>query len=520
METIGVVDQLFYKADQYEVVSLVMGGASVLEPVQSDAPLQADVIADHIGARLEQVPLLRKKFVQDPLRIGSVRKVEDPDFDIREHIAVRSLPAPGGQREFTDAMAELSARPLTVSHLWRYTVIDGMEGGKLAIVCQMHHALFDGLGAMDALSAMYDPAPVTPEIPRGRPEPPADEPSPYALLVDAIAESTRRLLVKTPRFLRNNSLPLLGSLASGFRSLVTGDSDAISLPTLNKTSLNIGSSSGTRSVAYKTLSLPEIKTLARHFHCTVNDVALLLYSYALQHYFSETGEDIDFDLVCGMPISIRQEGASVGNQVVAARIKLHNTIDDPVKRLQAIQQETLEGKKSSRPEELPFDASELEEVIPPLMLDALAYLFARLNLWALLGSHIPVLNALLSNVPGPPGQMYIANALLTEIIPLIPAVGLIAVSSGITSVSGSLTFGFHCDGEAVTEPELMARGVELGLDALRKASGTARMSRGRKKGGAAAAREKSRVKSPEKSRSKNSPAKRKKAPAKAATATK
>ena len=66
----------------------------------------------------------------------------------------------------------------------------------------------------------------------------------------------------------------------------------------------------------------------------------------------------------------------------------------------------------------------------------------------------------------------------------------------------------------------MARGVELGLDALRKASGTARMSRGRKKGGAAAAREKSRVKSPEKSRSKNSPAKRKKAPAKAATATK
>jgi len=78
METIGVVDQLFYKADQHEVVSLVMGGASVLQPVQSDAPLQADVIADHIGARLEQVPLLRKKFVQDPLRIGSVRKVEDP----------------------------------------------------------------------------------------------------------------------------------------------------------------------------------------------------------------------------------------------------------------------------------------------------------------------------------------------------------------------------------------------------------------------------------------------------------
>jgi hypothetical protein len=34
MENLGVVDQMFFKADQHHVVSAVMGGASVLEPAQ------------------------------------------------------------------------------------------------------------------------------------------------------------------------------------------------------------------------------------------------------------------------------------------------------------------------------------------------------------------------------------------------------------------------------------------------------------------------------------------------------
>ena len=82
MDKLGVLDQVFYKADQYKVVSMIMGGVSILAPAKAGEQLKGRAIANHLAARLGKIPLLRKKLVQDPLRIGSVRKVDDPAFDI------------------------------------------------------------------------------------------------------------------------------------------------------------------------------------------------------------------------------------------------------------------------------------------------------------------------------------------------------------------------------------------------------------------------------------------------------
>ena len=90
-----------------------------------------------------------------------------------------------------------------------------------------------------------------------------------------------------------------------------------------------------------------------------------------------------------------------------------------------------------------------------------------------------MINALLSNVPGPPTTVYIANAALVESIPLIPAVDVLAVSGGIVSVDKVITIGFHCDGEAIEDPELFVSGVNRGMDALRSAMKPARKPRRR-----------------------------------------
>jgi diacylglycerol O-acyltransferase len=471
VETLGLMDQMFYKADQHSVASMVMGGASILEPVRHHQPLQAKVIRDHIAARLEKVPLLRKKFVQDPLRLGSVAKVEDPEFDIGKHMVISSLPSPGGYRELTAALAEVSSRPLAINQLWRWTLLDGLEGGRVALVCQMHHALFDGLGAMQVLTSMYDSKPVKLEKPAGRDESPPAEPSRYALLGDAIAESTRRLVIKTPQFLRKNSMPMLGAVTGGLRELLRQGRSALEMPQVNATSLNTSVSSGTRSVAYKTLSLSSLKKLTRHYHCTVNDMALLLFSFALEHYFRETGEKIDFDLWCGMPISTRAENSTAGNQVAVGRINLHNTINDPVERLRAIHTDTVESKKNVHPDNATVDTQALGELVPPLLVEGLMYLAGRTGLFERVGGRFPVFNALLSNVPGPRDKVFIGNAVIAESIPLIPAVDVVALSGGITSMGDTITFGFHCDGERVLNPDLFAEGVNQALAAVSKAAG-------------------------------------------------
>jgi diacylglycerol O-acyltransferase len=473
MDNLGVLDQLFYKADQYKVASVIMGGASILAPAVTGEPLEAKAIAGHLAARLENIPLLRKKLVQDPLRLGSVRKVDDPDFDIHEHIFVDSLARPGGYKQLAQRIAELSAEPLGLTRLWRWTVIEGLKGGKLAVVCKIHHALADGVGVVEVLSSIYDPKPVAPEKPQGQRREIPDEPSAYALLADAIAQSTHRLWVKTPRFIFKNGIPLLAALGSGLREQIAnrGEPDKNSLLTLvDPTSLNISQYSDTRSVAWRTFELPEFKTISRHFGCTINDLGLLLFSFALEHYFQATGEHIDFDLWCGMPISTRTESSgTAGNQVTASRVCLHNTIADPVKRLQAIHADAQQAKLAARPEQPLLDMKELGEIMPSMAVDGLLYLSGRLNLFGKFGGKYAVMNALLSNVPGPPTTVYVANGAMVESIPLIPAIDVIALSGGIVSVDQAITIGFHCDGLTVENPELFTEGVERGFAAIKKA---------------------------------------------------
>lgn len=475
MDNLGLFDQLFYKADQYEVISAIMGGASILEPAVPGTTLDANVIAEHLGARLSSIALLRTKFVQDPLRLGTVKKIEDPEFDISDHIFVESLPTPGDYQQLSRRLGELSAKPLTLSQMWRWTVIDGLAGGKLAVMCNIHHAVADGVGMVEALSSMYNESPVHPETrARGVRRVPA-EPTALKLLGKAVAESSIRLLVKTPRFLIKNTGPVLASLGGEVKEIIASRREGdgkLALPEVEMTSLNINGYSDRRVVSWKTLPLPEIKTLAKYFGCTVNDIGLLLYSYAMESYFKGMEERVNFDLWCAVPISTRTaNSAAGGNQVTIGRICLHNTIENTLTRLNAIAADAEDMKNLARPEDPVIDVRELADIVFPLAIDATLYLTGKLDLLGKVGGKIALANGLLSNVPGPRQPVYIANALMSESIPMIPAVEIMAVSGGITSVDQAITIGFHCDGEVVIRPELFVYGIEQGMKLLTKAMG-------------------------------------------------
>jgi WS/DGAT/MGAT family acyltransferase len=487
MDKLGAFDQFFYKADQYDVTSMIMCGVTILEPARPGDKLDSGVLADHLAARLQKIPLLRMKFVQDPLRIGTVRKVEDPDFDIWDHIVTTTLPRPGCYAELSRCLGELSAEPLTPEELWRWIVVDGLEGGRLAVVTRIHHALADGVGVVEVLSTMFDEEPVEPERPSRNLASGAEEPSSYALLGDALAESTNRLLVKTPQFFLRKTAPLLGALGQGAVELLANrvkPGARPEPPDVQLTSLNPTELSSARAVSYKTLSLPEVKTLSRQFSCKVNDIGLLLFSFALQHYFDSIGEKVDFDLWCGMPISTRSESSAAGgNQVTNARVNLHNTVADVRERLQAISRDSAEAKSAARPEKPLVEFQEVVDLVFPPVFDGLLYLMGRFNLMEKANEGYLYANALLSNVPGPPHTVYIANAVVVENIPMIPIIDLFAVSGGFVSVGDLITIGFHCQADAVKDPDLFVRGVELGMEALREAAAAEAGNRKRKPAG-------------------------------------
>jgi hypothetical protein len=190
----------------------------------------------------------------------------------------------------------------------------------------------------------------------------------------------------------------------------------------------------------------------------------------MQHYFDSIGEKVDFDLWCAMPISTRSESSSQGgNQVTNARINLHNTIADVRERLQAISLDSAEAKSIARPEQPLVELQEVADLLFPPVIDGLMYLMNRFKLMEKANDGYLYTNALMSNVPGPPQTVYIADAVVVESIPMIPVIELIGVSGGFVSVGQLITLGFHCQGDAVKDPELFVEGVELGLEALRRA---------------------------------------------------
>jgi WS/DGAT/MGAT family acyltransferase len=458
MEKLSLFDQMFYKLDEAGVGALVMQGALVLDPGTAPGPLDAETLAAHIGARVQDIPLLRKKLVRDPLGIGDLRPVGDAGFDLADHITRATLPAPGDEAAFVAHLQRFSTERLDMKKpLWRFEVVDGLANGKLAMLSKLHHALFDGIGAIQTLGSLYDDEPRPPDerrrLRRGR----VREPSGLELTARAVADSVSRWTAG-PRFLRRNAGAIVGSLGAALRDRLRGETEEI---VVSRTSLNV-KLSDQRVVAYRVFDLPEFKALARALDCKVNDLAMLLCSAAFEHYFDGIGEELESDVVASMPINTREEKhGSTGNVLSVSKVNLRTTVPGLIDRLRMIQRDAQAAKDRARSEDgNAVDVDELMALVSPLLADAMAAIAGRALDWDVSWDDYLIANAVVTNVPGPRGQIYVAGARIEYSIPMIPMADTMALAWGITSFGDSLTIGLHGCGEAIRDPQLMIEGVD------------------------------------------------------------
>jgi WS/DGAT/MGAT family acyltransferase len=469
VEKLSLFDQLFYKLDEAGVAPLVMQGASVLDPSAAEHPLDADALAEHIGARLQGIPLLQKKVIRDPLGLGNLWLVEDPDFDLAHHVTRATLPGSGDDDTFLAYLEAFSVERLDMEKpLWRFEIVDGLKGGKLAVASKLHHAVVDGVGAMQTLGSLYDTEPRPPERLRKIRRPPVLEISPLRLTARALSDSLSRA-VAGPGFLRRNAGTLLRSLGDALRERVQLDRDHVEKLDVSKTSLNVKASRERRVVAYRVFELDELKSLCRAIECKINDLALLLCSVALERYFAGIGETLESDLVATMPINLREsKNGTTGNAVGASMISLRTAVPGLIDRLRAIQRDSQAAKERMRPKSgSPIDLNEVQALFSPLIIDLVAAVAARVSGWNLATDRALIANTVISNVPGPREEMYVAGARIEHSIPMIPMADTMTLSWGITSFGRYLTIGFHGCGEAVVDKELLIRGIDEAYAELR-----------------------------------------------------
>ena len=164
-------------------------GATIL--LEGDPPGLDELLA-HVDKRLGLVPRFRQRVRPDPLGLTNPVWADDPRFDLRWHVRHTALPGPGTMAQLRELVGRVISQPLDLERpLWQLYLIEGLEGGRHAYISKTHHALVDGVSAVDVGTIMLDPNPEGTEIPIGEERWDPDEPSPELLLVRAASDGIR-----------------------------------------------------------------------------------------------------------------------------------------------------------------------------------------------------------------------------------------------------------------------------------------------------------------------------------------
>src|SRR3954469_23305852 len=144
-----------------------VGGLAVYDPATAPGgDLTVKDICRLVGERIHLLPPFRWRLVGVPLGLDHPYWVEDPDFDLDFHIRESAVPPPGDDRRLAETVARIFARPLDRTRpLWELYLIQGLEGGRVALLTKLHHSMVDGVSGNEILGVLLDPSREGREIP-------------------------------------------------------------------------------------------------------------------------------------------------------------------------------------------------------------------------------------------------------------------------------------------------------------------------------------------------------------------
>src|SRR6476660_2808229 len=121
---------------------------------------------NHIRGRLHLVPRYRQRLATPPLESGRPLWVDDPSFNLEYHVRHTALPAPGSEEQLRALAARIHSQALDRSKpLWELWLVQGLEGGRFALISKNHHALVDGSSGVDLMTVLFDLAPIPQPVP-------------------------------------------------------------------------------------------------------------------------------------------------------------------------------------------------------------------------------------------------------------------------------------------------------------------------------------------------------------------
>lgn len=437
-----------------------VGGTAIFE---GEPPAYEELLA-HVERRLNLIPRFRQRVGHLPGKMGRPTWEDDPDFDLARHVVHLALPAPGSDEQLRELIGRVMSEPLDLQRpLWRIYLIEGLAEGRFAALSKTHHALVDGVAAVDVGAVILDPDPDGTDL-----DLPTDAWSPDAkgteeVIRDRVSEATSRLAGPLQKMIRLDLDPTSATsnatrTARGFLELARR-SDPVRPTLLNA---EIGRD---RRVAFAQTTLEELKSIAASAGATVNDVILSTSAGALRRWFDHRGEPVPEEFVALVPMSIRKpdEEGTLGNRMTTLLVPLPVGEADPAARLGQINETTTELKRSdgARAASMMIQASGM---VPPTVNQVLGQMGSALApVNRVIPQRIPW-NLVISNVPGPPMPVYLLGRPMVAIHPYVPlSPQRRALSIGVISYDGGIFFGLVGDRDRLADIDLIPGFIDAAL---------------------------------------------------------
>ena len=433
-----------------------------------EGSLKYDDFKEIIASKLHLIPKFRQRLLNVPLNLDYPYWVDDPNFDIDLHLNRVKLPDPSNWETLRYLTSKLFSAPLDLRRpLWSIHFIEGIDEieqvpkGSVAIVTKVHHVMIDGSSGVGIMSVLFDRNAEDKQKTRSKPKPFNPDPLPDELSL--LLKSGYGFLknpFKIPKTVGETVFNFVKSKAA--RTLSIQKEFSTTKFPVPITMFN-GSIAVRRTWGTALLSFERINSLRKVVGGSFNDMILAICAGALRRYLLEKEKLPLHPLVANVPISIRsKDSKEMNNQIANMMIQLATHIEDPLERIEYIQEQTMLGKSKHNTLGAKTLAN-MADVVPFGLANLVAGLYSKYNIKDL---HRPAFNVTITNVPGPNTPLYLNGHKVVSIFGLTPVVDGFGLIIAAFSYNGQVSITTTSDAKTMPDADLFSRHIRESANEL------------------------------------------------------
>jgi WS/DGAT/MGAT family acyltransferase len=433
MDRLSPLDASFLRVET-PTAHLHVGWVATVDLPPGAESLEVEEVADRIAGRLHLVPRFRQT-VRDPAGgIASLYWADAPDFDLADHLTVDATPRPTMSQLMELAEDFFSEQLPRDRPLWELRLVPRLGDRRAAILGKVHHAMVDGVAAVQLGLLLFDGAA---EAPSMLPVPWA--PRPDSAVRNALGGARDTALEQFRSARRVAELGLSPGrsvrMAETMRRAAFGLVDDVLNPA-PESYLNAPIGPRRRLVG-ATLPLQRALALKQRTNTKLNDVVLATVTGALARLAPAHGRAPQ-DLRAMVPANVRTDTPEAQGNAISFLFVDLPVRARPAERLALVSERMRALKDDGR-----ITGSEhvlkLLGLLPGPLQGQAARLAASPRLY----------NVTISNVPGPRVPLYLAGARVRSILPVIPIPDRHALAIGALTYEGRLHLSAYLDPETL-----------------------------------------------------------------------